>query len=178
MSGEMSKSPDSTRLTFKPRHSSGWIWLIGFALLGLVLLIPIVQSAAQIPLLLLLVTTGPTGLFVVCGVALALWFPTMRYDLDERELILHYGPVLNYRIPLAQIESIRRRDLGMTIWSSIRFPGIALFTVPYADVGNVKMCATGALKDILLIETSRAKYGITPADESGLVAAIRSRIEG
>ena len=166
-----------TTLVFKPRKSSGWAWLIGIALLGLVTLVPTVQSASQIPSPLLLLTAGLTGLVFVGGVALAFWFPTMRYDLDDRALILRYGPVLNYRVPLAQIESIRRRDLGLTIWSSIRFPGIALFGVPYADVGNVKMCATGALKGILLIETGRAKYGITPADEGGLVAAIRSRIK-
>ncbi len=173
----MSKPLDSTRLTFKPRHSSGWVWLIVIALLALITLVPTVQSAAQIPLPLFLLTAGLTGLVFVGGIALAFWFPTMRYDLDDRALILSYGPVLHYRVPLAQIESIRRRDLGLTIWSSIRFPGIALFEVPYADVGNVKMCATGALKGILLIETGRAKYGITPADEEGLVAAVRSRIK-
>lgn len=167
-----------TTLVFKPRKSSGWAWLIGIALLGLITLVPTVQSASQIPSPLLLLTAGLTGLVFVGGVALAFWFPTMRYDLDDQALTLHYGPVLYYRVPLAQIESVRRRDLGMTIWSSIRFPGIALFTVPYADVGNVRMCATGALKGILLIETERAKYGITPADEDGFVAALRSRVRG
>lgn len=65
----------------------------------------------------------------------------------------------------------------MTIWSTIRFPGIALFQVPYADVGNVKMCATAALKDILLIETEKEKYGLTPADEGAFVAALRAHME-
>ncbi len=171
-------SARETTLVFKPRSSSGWAWLIGIALLGLITLVPTLQSASQISLPLLLLTAGTTGLVFVGGVALAFWFPTMRYDLDDQALTLHYGPVLYYRVPLAQIESVRRRDLSLTIWSSIRFPGIALFTVPYADVGNVKMCATGALKGILLIETQRAKYGITPADEEGFVAALRSRIKG
>ncbi len=164
------------KLVFKPRRSSGWVWLIALALMSLATLVATVLSASQTPSPLLLVTAGSTGLVSVGGIALALWFPTMHYDLDDQALVLHYGPILNYRVPLNRIASIRRRDLGMTIWSSIRLPGIALFTVPYADVGNVKMCSTGALKRILLIETDREKYGITPADEEGFVDALRSRM--
>ena len=108
---------------------------------------------------------------------LAKWFPTMRYELDQEQLTLRYGPVLTYRIPLSEIRTIRRRTLSMTIWSTVRLPGIALFTVPYADVGNVRMCATAALNDILLIETDKKKYGLTPADEEAFVAALQSRME-
>jgi hypothetical protein len=108
---------------------------------------------------------------------LAIWFPTMRYELDQDHITLRYGPILTYRIPLTEIRTIRRRNLGLTIWSTIRFPGIALFTVPYADVGNVKMCATAALNNILLIETEKDKYGLTPADEEAFVAALRSQME-
>jgi hypothetical protein len=78
---------------------------------------------------------------------------------------------------LGKIRAIRRRNLGLTIWSAIRFPGIALFTVPYSDVGNVKMCATAALNNILLIETEKEKYGLTPADEEAFVVALRSQME-
>ena len=102
----------------------------------------------------------------------------MRYELDQHQLTLRYGPVIKYRIPLNEIRSIRRRNLSMTIWSTVRFPGIALFTVPYADVGNVKMCATAALNNILLIETGKEKYGLTPADEEAFVTAIRAQMEG
>ncbi|RPI88794.1 MAG: hypothetical protein EHM40_22100 [Chloroflexi bacterium] len=108
---------------------------------------------------------------------LALWFPTMHYELDQHQLTLRYGPVLTYRIPLAEIRTIRRRNLSLTIWSTIRFPGIALFQVPYADVGSVKMCATAALNNILLIETEKEKFGLTPADEAGFVAALMTQME-
>lgn len=101
----------------------------------------------------------------------------MHYELAQDQLILRYGPVLTYRIPLGEIRTIRRRNLNMTIWSSIRFPGIALFTIPYGDVGNVRMCATAALNNILLIETEKGKYGLTPADEETFVAAIRKLME-
>jgi hypothetical protein len=39
------------------------------------------------------------------------------------------------------------------------------------------MCATGALKNILLIETRKEKYGLTPADEEAFVAAVRAGME-
>jgi hypothetical protein len=37
------------------------------------------------------------------------------------------------------------------------------------------MCATAAARDILLLETAGGLYGLTPADELGLLAAIESR---
>jgi hypothetical protein len=108
---------------------------------------------------------------------LALWFPTMRYELDDSALILRYGPILRYYIPLGQISGLRRRNLSLTMWSSLRLPGFALFTANYSDVGNVKMCATAALTQILLIETDQGLYGITPADEAAFVAAVKARLE-
>ena len=101
----------------------------------------------------------------------------MRYELRSTELVLRYGPVLAYRIPLGDIRGIRRRNLGLTIWSSVRFPGVALFTVPYADMGNVRMCATAAINNVLLIETPKRKYGITPADEEVFVRALREQMD-
>ena len=105
----------------------------------------------------------------------ALLFPAMRYELDAEALTLRYGPALTYRIPLDDVHAIERRDLSLSLWSSVRLPGLALFAVPYRGMGQVKMCATAASKGILLIETAEAVYGITPADESGLVAALEAR---
>lgn len=161
---------------FKPRASYGWLSLM---LMGLVILALSVapalatglKSAASI-LTLIVCTPIAISFFL-----LALWFPTMRYELNNAELILRYGPVLTYRIPLGKIQAIRRRCLGLTIWSCVRFPGVALFTAPYADVGNVKMCATAAMNHVLLIETPAGKYGITPADEEQLVTAIQQQME-
>ena len=72
--------------------------------------------------------------------ALTLWFPTMRYELDADALTLRYGPVLTYRIPLNQVQSVERRNLRLSLWSSVRLPGVALFSVPYRGLGQVKMC--------------------------------------
>jgi hypothetical protein len=163
-------------ITFKPRYSSGQAWLVLMAV--------IITAIAIAPALVMglsssnaIVTVIICTLVALAFLLLAFWFPTMRYELDPDQLTLRYGPVLTYRIPLKEIRTIRRRNLGLTIWSTIRFPGIALFQVPYADVGNVKMCATAALKNILLIETEKEKYGLTPANEEAFVAALRTRME-
>lgn len=171
MNNQKSKSIEC----FRPRPSLGWFWLV--------LLAGIILAAGIAPALAMGVSSNSTVLtLVICipiGLAfifLAFWFPTMHYELDQDYLTLRYGPVLRYRIPLRAIRTIRRRNLNMTIWSTIRFPGIALFTVPYGDVGNVKMCATAALNNILLIETEKEKYGLTPADEDQFVTALRAQM--
>jgi hypothetical protein len=150
----------------------------------MVLLAVIILAAGIAPALAMGVSSINTVLTLIISIPVALaflilafWFPTMRYELDQGQLTLRYGPVIKYRIPLREIRSIRHRNLSMTIWSTVRFPGIALFTVPYADVGNVKMCATAALNNILLIETVKEKYGLTPADEEAFVAALRAQME-
>ena len=162
---------------FRPRPSYGWAWLVLMAV--------IIIAVAIAPAMAMGMSSGSVLLTVIVSslvalafLALAFWFPTMRYELDEEQLTLRYGPVLNYRIPLSEIRTIRRRNLSLTTWSTMRFPGIALFGVPYADVGNVKMCATAALNNILLIETEKEKYGLTPANEEAFVVALQAQMEG
>lgn len=162
--------------TFRPRPSVGW--------LSLVIMATVILALGAAPVLAMGLTSGNAVLTLVIVVPVALaflilavWFPTMRYELDHDQITLRYGPVLTYRIRLSEIRAIRRRNLSLTIWSTVRFPGIALFKVPYGDVGNVKMCATAALNNILLIETDKEKYGLTPADESRFVDAVRTQME-
>ncbi len=162
--------------TFHPRPSHGWCWLVLMAAIITALAIApaLALGASSRSAVLTLLVCIPVALAFLI---LAVWFPTMRYELYPTQIVLRYGPVLAYRIPLDTIQAIRRRDLSLTIWSSIRFPGIALFGVPYADVGSVKMCATAALNQILLIETETEKYGLTPRDEEAFLAAIRAQME-
>jgi hypothetical protein len=178
MESEEEVSAVGAALTFKPRPSHGWAWLAALSVLTLMLTVwPAIVSAGQMPVPLLVLTLG-LGLGIgIPGLVLTVWFPTMRYELDDQMLTLHYGPVLHYRIPLARIQCVRRRNLSISLWSSMRLPGLALFTVPYSDVGQVKMCATAAADRILLIETDDARYGLTPADEEGFVVALLARME-
>jgi hypothetical protein len=161
---------------YRPRPSRGWAWLIlmGAVILALAVAPVVAAGLSSRSSVLTLIICIPIALAFLI---LAAWFPTMRYELGQHDVVIRYGPVLNYRIPLLRIRAIRRRNLSLTIWSTIRFPGIALFEVPYADEGNVKMCATAALNRILLIETEEAKFGVTPADEEGFVRALRERMD-
>jgi hypothetical protein len=164
-------------LVFKPRPSRGWLSLLLLALALLLCSLPatIGAFAGKVPWLVGLLT-GAIGLGLgVPFLALAFWFPTMRYELDAEALTLRYGPVLAYRIPLDEIQTMKRQNLRLSLWSSVRLPGVALFSVPYRGLGQVKMCATAAANDIFLIETADGLYGLTPADELGLLAALDSQ---
>ena len=164
---------------YKPRPSHGWVWLVLISLALLVLTVGVTIPAwAEMPPGIIVMNLVIGLGFGLPGLALAYWFRTMQYELDDAALTLRCGPVLHYRIPLDEIRNIKRRNLAITLWSSMRLPGLALFNVLYADVGVVKMCATAAADRILLIETDKTKYGLTPADEEGLVAALRARMEG
>ncbi len=166
-------------LTFKPRPSSGRLWLAGVGLVVLLpTVIPTIMVAASTPSVLpVMLISAIVGLVIGAGaLALAWWFPTMRYELDDQALTLRYGPVLTYRIPLADISAIRRRNLVMSLWSSTRLPGIALGGVMYGDVGEVRMCATASLNNIMLIEAGTVKYGVTPEDEAAFVNALKARV--
>lgn len=160
---------------FKPRQSSGWIWVGGLALIlltsGFYLLFTYGFSD---PYMLTTLLTIPIGLMFL---VITLFFPSMRYELEGSQLILIYGPLLRYTIDIGQIRSIRRRDLKISPLSSFRFPGLAIFGVPYLEIGTVKMCATAAGTGILLIETDSTKYGLTPADEEEFVAELRARMK-
>jgi hypothetical protein len=126
---------------------------------------------------ILLVTGGLMLLIVAYMLLVAALFPTMCYELHERELVLRYGPILTYRIPYDSIDDVRRRDLQWTMWSSMRFPGLALWGVLYSDVGKVYMCSTRTAEGVLLISTAGRKYGISPAEEDRFTDTLRARIE-
>ena len=164
----------STKI-FKPRHSTGWIWVGAIALVllvsGLYMLITFGFSG---PYMLTILLTIPLGLMFLL---ITIFFPSMRYELEGGRLILTYGPLLRYIIDVGQIKSIRRRDLKISPVSSFRFPGLAIFGVPYPEIGTVKMCATAAGTGILLIETDSTKYGLTPANEEEFVAELRARMK-
>ena len=164
----------SANKIFKPRPSTGWIWVgaLGVMLLGIGLGM-LFNYGFRGPYILTILLTVPLGLVFVL---IAVFFPTMRYEIVGNHLTLVYGPLLRYTIDIRQIKSIRRRDLKISPLSSFRFPGLAIFGVPYLEIGTVKMCATAASTGILLIETGSAKYGLTPAREEDFVAEIKSRM--
>lgn len=160
------------------RRSYGWLFLflltifllfIGFFTLQLYMAIG--DTILLIPSLLIL----GVALFQIIVLAN---LPYMRYELNDEKLVIKCGFILKYVIPLSSIKRVVKRDLEISLWSSFRLPGLALFRVPYADVGVVKMCATSMSRGIILIETDRGLYGITPDNEEQFIADLHSRIRG
>lgn len=152
----------------------GWVWV---AVLAIVLLTSgvsmLITSGFSGPFMITILLTILLGLVFLL---ITVFFPAMRYEIEGRRLILSYGPLLRYTIEIGQIKSIRRRDLCISPLSSFRFPGLAIFGVPYREIGTVKMCATAAGTDILLIETESTKYGLTPENEEEFVKELRARM--
>ncbi len=174
-----SQSQDSAReWVFKARPSNGWVWVgaIGLVMLGIAaILISMVGSVGSTSILTYLPAVV-IGLIGVAFLLLAVLFPAIRYEIHADRLAIRYGPLQLYQVDLKQVQKIRQCDLEFSPVSSLRFPGLALYKVHYPNVGLVYMCATSAFHSILLIETSKAKYGLTPADEAGFVTAMRKNM--
>jgi hypothetical protein len=163
-------------IEFRPRASHGRLWTGGMGIILTVMFaLALVMAWDELPWFIKIP-------FVVLGIGttaplliLAWYFPTMRYWLGRKELVLSYGPLMYDRVPLDAIQSIRRRNLRLSPVSTFRFPGLALLNVHYLGMGQVRMCATSASKRILLINIGHRRYGITPEHEVELVQAIRER---
>jgi len=160
---------------YAARKSYGWFFLaliaLPFLLLGGFLVHTYLTTKYTSSLLSIFLCLGIALSFLIILISL----PSMNYELDDEKLVIKCG-LLKYVVPSSSIKRITKRDLEISLWSGLRLPGLALFTVPYLDVGKVKMCATSASKGIILIETDLGLYGITPADEDEFIADFLSRI--
>jgi len=58
-------------------------------------------------------------------------------------------------------------------------PGLALFNVYYTHEGMVRMYATSAGSNVLLIRTRKGKYGITPdpKDEKNFIKELEKKVK-
>lgn len=167
---------------YHPRPSRGRWWLAGIGAAVVALGLWLVgqglalrpDDAARPVLFLAGFSTAASSLLLFVPWA---WFPSMRYELDDEHLSLRCGPV-RYTIRLADVTCVSRRDLALSLWSAMRVPGFALGEVPYAGVGTVNMCSTRALRDIVLVETPRARYGLTPAATEDFLRDLEARLGG
>jgi PH (Pleckstrin Homology) domain-containing protein len=163
-------------LTFAPSRSRGQLSLILLALGVTSPQLFLVLSVPRLPVSAITVLLGTAVVVAAPLLVLAAFFPAMRYELDDDELRLIYGPLLRYRIALRDVVGVHRQDLSVAVWSSVRLPGIALFRVPYNDIGIVRMCATRAAERVLLVRTHDGQYGLTPADEPAFLGALMERL--
>jgi hypothetical protein len=149
--------------------SRGSLWILG----GTLVILAMVAGSWALGLRWMSLVFLPFALF---SILLAIWLPGMTYELGERALVARCGP-FSFTVPYRAIMEVSRQDLVLNPISCVRGPGYALFWVPYADQGVVMMCATRAVKDILLISTARRKYGFTPGDIDGFLEELGRRLE-
>lgn len=161
-------------VTFRPRKSAGWAWVMGLALalIGGTIWSMLPQNGGQPDALTIILGMGLGAYFL----ATALWFPAMHYEMDDKTLTMHYGILVKERIPLDQIQQVTVQNLAFTLRAAMRFPGLALFTINYPNEGAVYMCATSAGNDVMILSTENGKYGITPEDEAAFIAALTARV--
>ncbi len=166
-------------IVFKPKPSWGWVWCVALALAVVVSGVAPLTSAevrAETPPIVWVMMLGIAALgvwFLVVGA----FFPAMRYEIGDQELVLRYGPLLAYHLPYASVAEVRRTDLVPSLWSSMRVPGLALWKVPYGGIGTVRMCSTRMQRGVLLVTTADGtRFGMSPAEEERFVDTLTARI--
>ena len=160
--------------TFRPASSRGWLWMVALILMLGVSLLPLLDPAiaAEEGVVVLWITAGFMVPLITFFLATLASLPAMRYELTTDSLLISCGPLLRYRVSYADIVDVRCLDLTPSLWSSMRFPGLALWSVHYADVGAVRMCATRMANGIIVISTASRRYGITPAEEDRFIGML------
>lgn len=160
---------------FRPKPSYGWFWFGLLALVMILVPLPAVAMAEEVvplPLKAFMAAVSVLGVFYLFTAAC---FPLMRYTLTDDALLVVYGPLLRWRLRYGDIEHVEVRTLVPSVWSSARVPGLALWKVPYARLGSIRMCSTRASFGVLLLRVSGRLYGISPHDEERFIAELDRR---
>lgn len=162
--------------TYRPSY--GWLWVFGIGLFILgALLLPTILFWQQSPLWVSIMDLGIGLIIGVPFIYIGLQIPGIRYALADDALHISMGRLIHYTVRYQDIESVVSKNLSISLWAGMRFPGLALFKVIYVDEGLVNMCATSAATNILLIKTGSAKFGITPSNEAEFVQSLMSKLK-
>jgi len=165
--------------SFRPKPSLGWLWVLGLTLL---MIVPLPLAFLYDPpkpdeVLIVWLSMIPLFVLVIWFLAVVALFPRMRYELGIDALHISYGPLLRYTVPYASITGIEVRNLRFSAWSSFRFPGLALWKVPYTGSGQIRMCSTRSHRGVLVITAGKDRYGISPAEEDRFVHSLQAAVD-
>src|SRR5690606_2680176 len=99
---------------------------------------------------------------------------TMRYDVTPRGLTIHFGPS---RIEMARDE-ITEVEIHASLTRARRrfgtaFPGFYQGRWSFAETGPISLYAT-SLDTLVVIETERERYGISPEDPAAFLRALEA----
>jgi len=164
------------KIIFKPKFSL-WGWLLPLCFIGFLTFLIWVKYPQLFINPSLRIKHGlfviPLSLFFVFDIVILF---TMQYEFRPDALILRGGPFV-YKIPYSDIKQISKTDLMFHPIACNRYPGFAFGDCYYADAHEVTMCATRMCKGIILIQTIKRLYGITPKDEDLFITELKKRIK-
>lgn len=162
-------------MIFRPKPSFGWAWSFLLAAILLVAAVaPLLDRALPVTVVGLILSAfiGAIGIWVWL-IGIMHW--QMLYEFADDALHLRLGFLLTYRIPYDEIDGVEQRDLRPTLWSSMRWPGLAVYKVPYGGDGQIRMMSTRMARDVVVIRADGNLYGMSPAEEDRFLAELRSR---
>jgi len=101
-------------------------------------------------------------------------YPTMRYELREKEILLKCGPFVS-QIGYGEIKRVSKIERIKHFWGiGVELPG---YLFGYIFSLNLYMYATGK-ENILIIETADGKkYGVTPRNETEFMRSLNKRLD-
>jgi hypothetical protein len=103
-------------------------------------------------------------------------YHTMCYKLQEKELILKCSS-FSSKIQYEKIKKIEKiTDLGYAPVGFMRFPKYLLGGVYFSKYGWITMYAT-SYRNVLVIETDKKRYGITPNNEEDFLRILNERLK-
>lgn len=170
----------SMKIVYKPKFSF-WPFLIHTIIISFtsylinILLVYIKLSNNELGLIFSLIALI---IFDIVSLFLIIIYPTMRYELRQKELYLICGPfkdIIEYENILKISKTNLKYDLSSSGW---KIPGYALFNIYYRDRKWVKMYSTRLLKDIIIIETINKKlYGLSPKEEMDFIKDLEKKLK-
>ncbi|MDI6735799.1 MAG: PH domain-containing protein [bacterium] len=164
---------------FKPYFSNSAYYILG----GIIIFISIIFSINMYCIIqedISMFSTITIGIFyiIIIGslVFLLLIYTTMSYEFQEKELILKCGPFKS-KVQYEKIKKISKIvDLGNSPIGSFRTPKYLLGTNYFSKYGRITTYAT-SYKKVLLIETDKKRYGITPKDEDNFIRILDEKLK-
>ncbi|MBC7194850.1 MAG: hypothetical protein H5U37_04260 [Caldisericia bacterium] len=171
-------------IVFYPKFSIwAYVFLIGIEIFFFILFLIIIFPIFKYPNPKALIPTAIGATVVVITMIifgnLILIYRTMRYEFKDDALHLicgKYHDIIKYE----DILKWEKKNLVFNPLASKRFPGFSIGDVYYSDEGRVRMYATSAGKNVLLLRTkSGIKYGITPNpdDEEKFIKELEKRVK-
>lgn len=169
---------EKTIQIFKPTFSTSTYYILGgiiiILFISFIIGVNVISGVGKI-IFILIDGIIVIGLFCWVGLYMII-YPTMCYEFYEKELILRCG-LFSSKIQYEEIKNVSKIvDLGFSPAGLCRFPKYLLGNNCFSKYGWITMYAT-SYKDVILIETDKRRYGITPKDKDGFMRILNEKLK-